>query len=123
MLVSEKIIEQEFNGKTMKESYLKCCKWISTNIIAINNSNHITYKMEKQDTGNWCNNKIKLTVYVSVDEDETYERNCNICKEVTGSFFMKQNKYMCETCKILPYRKRLMDKLNLIKEGLKGKIL
>lgn len=123
MLVSEKIIEKEFGGKTTKEAYLNCCKWISTNIIAINNSKNITYKVEKPERKDWNDNKVRLTVYVSTDESEVCERHCNICKEVTGSFFMKQNKYACETCKMIPYRKRLEDKIKLIKEGLKGKIL
>lgn len=122
MQVSEKILERCFEGKTTKEAYLKCCKWISTNIIAVNNSEHITYKIEKVRTEDF-EGKIKLTLYVVIDEEEIIERHCNICKEATGAFFMKQNKYMCETCRMIPYRKRIKEKIELVKEGLKGKIL
>lgn len=122
MLISEKIKEKEFEGKTTKEAYLNCCKWLSTNVIAINNSEHITYSIEKVNTGNWVK-KVKLTLYVTTDEGEIQERNCNICKEATGMFYLKQNKYVCEICRISPYRQRLKDKLKLIKEGLKGKAI
>lgn len=122
MLIAEKILEKDFQGKTTKEAYLNCCKWLSTNVIAVNNSKHITYRTEKVETDDWSR-IVRLTLYVTADEEEICERNCNICKEVTGSFFMTQNKYMCDVCKVPPYRKRLKDKLHLIKEGLKGKIL
>lgn len=121
MIVGTKIIEKEFQSRTTKQAYLDCCKWLSTNIIAVNNSNHLVYKMEKvQD--DWIS-KIRLTVYVMAEEQDIQERHCNICKEVTGSFFMKQNKYMCESCKMKPYRNRIREKLNIIKESLKGVIL
>lgn len=122
MLISEKVLEKEFKGRTTKEAYLNCCKWLSTNIIAVNNSKNITYKTEKINTDSWSK-IIRLTVYVTADEEEVHERHCNICKEVSGSFFMSKNKYMCEVCKMPPYRRRLKEKLNLIKEALKGKIL
>ena len=122
MLISEKILEKEFQGRTTKEAYLNCCKWLSTNIIAVNNSKNITYKIEKVNTDSWSKT-IRLTVYVTADEEEVHERNCNICKEVSGSFFMSQNKYMCEVCKVPPYRRRLKNKLESMKEALKGKIL
>ena len=122
MLISEKILEKEFQGRTTKEAYLNCCKWLSTNIIAVNNSKNITYKIEKVNTDSWSKT-IRLTAYVTADEEEVHERNCNICKEVSGSFFMAQNKYMCEVCKVPPYRRRLKNKLESMKEALKGKIL
>ena len=122
MLISEKVLEKEFQGRTTKEAYLNCCKWLSTNIIAVNNSKNITYKMEKINTDSWSKT-IRLTVYVTADEEEVHERNCNICKEVSGSLFMSKNKYMCEVCKMPPYRRRLKNKLELMKEALKGKIL
>lgn len=48
MIISEKILEKEFEGKNKKDAYLNCCKWLSTNIIAVNNSRFVTYKIEKK---------------------------------------------------------------------------
>lgn len=122
MLIAEKILEKEFRATTMKKAYLDCCKWVSTNILAVNNSQNIVYRIEKAKTEG-LEPKILLTAYATAEEGEIHERNCNICKEVSGSFFMAKNKYMCEVCKVPPYRKRLTDKLKLIKEGLKGKVI
>lgn len=122
MLISEKIITREFIARTQKDAYLKCCKWLSTNIIAKTNSKYITYRIEKAKLDDW-NKKIVLTVYVTADEEEIQVRHCEICKEVTGSFFMKQNKHMCDSCKMPPYRRRMKERLDLLKEGLKGVIL
>lgn len=122
MIIAEKVIEKEFESSTIKEAYLQCCKWVSTNIVAVNNSRNVMYQIEKTKKGMW-RGAVKLTVYVFTDEGEVQEHNCSICKEVTGSFFMKQNKYMCEVCKIIPYRVRMKEKLKTIKEGLKGIIV
>ena len=121
MYISEKIIEREFSGKNMKEAYLNCCKWVSTNIIAVNNSENITYSIQKKKTQDTY--VIVLKVYVFADEQETKEKHCEICKEVRHNLFMEENKHMCEGCKLNPYRKRLEEKLKLLKEGLKGTVL
>lgn len=121
MMVSEKIIEKQFSATTMKEAYMKACKWISSNILAVNNSQNITYQIRKEKSE--FEKKVTLLVYVTVDEGEVQQRHCEICKEMTGSFFMKQNKHMCESCKLLPYKRRIEEKFRIVKEGLKGKIL
>ena len=121
MIVSKKILEKDFIGKDKKEAYLKCCKWLSKNIIAKDNSEHFVYKIQKVEK-NGCVMAIRLLLYVSIEEEEARERNCNICREVSSSFFMKSNKYMCETCKLLPYIKRITEKLEGIEKAMKGKI-
>lgn len=123
MIVGEKLIERTFIGKDGKDAYLKACKWFSTAVISVNNSKNIVHSIEKIKTnGDYGCNKVKVTVYVITDETEMLNKHCEICKEVTGSFFMSDNKYKCYSCKIEPYRKRIMEKLKLIKGGLKIKI-
>lgn len=123
MIICEKIKEKEFIGGTTKEAYLNACKWLSTNVIAVNNSKNITYRFEKLDKTGIGTKKVKLVMYVYTDEEEIKIKHCDICKEVTGAFFMAQNKYMCETCKVQPYRERIKTKLKALKEGLKGSVL
>lgn len=121
MYISEKVLEQAFYGKDVKQSYLKCCKWVSTNILAVNNSENITYKIEKIKKDGLVYG-VSLTVFVTLDEEKIQEHNCDICREMSSSFFMQQNKYLCETCKMQPYRKRMREKLEAVKKGLKGKV-
>lgn len=123
MYASEQIKTLEFTGKTVKEAYLSCCKWLSTNVIAVNNSENITYKIEKLGFRKEGTYKVKLTLFITIDQDIVKDKNCEICKEVTGSFFLKQNKHMCESCRLLPYEKRVKDKIEIIKQSLKGKVL
>lgn len=122
LIAGTRIIEKNFQNRTTKKAYLECCKWLSTNIIAVNNSGHLAYRIEKvRDDSMLCT--VRLTVYVVEEEEKIQERHCDICREVTGSFFMKQNKYMCETCKMKPYRERVKKRLEALKESLKGVIL
>ena len=121
MNVSEKIFEKDFKAYKMKDAYLEACKWVSSNIIAKNNSNNITYKMEKKEGQNSIS-KIHLTIYVTIDEQEVLERNCSICKEFNDNYFSCQNKYLCEVCRMPPYRNRLKERLESIKAVVKEKI-
>ena len=123
MLVSEKILEKKFTGMNTKDAYLKACKWISTKIIATNNSENITYKIEKEQSKDLDSASVWVVVYITIDEQKVFETNCDICRETTGAFFMTQNKYQCYSCKINPYRKRIQNKINTIREAMKGKIL
>lgn len=120
MLISERLYEKVFESKDIKSAYLKCCKWVSTNILAVNNSNNITYRIEKVESRLWIG-KVKLTVYVSADEQEINDNNCKICRETHSLFYLSENKHKCESCKVIPYRKRMQDKLKLIAEGIKKK--
>lgn len=121
MQVSEKILEKEFEGKNQKDAYLKCCKWVASNILAVNNSHHITHKIEK--VGGSFSGKVKLTVYVTDNEDEIYEHNCEICREASSLFYLSGEKHKCESCKINPYRNRITKRLDLLKDGLKGRVI
>lgn len=121
MFVCEKIFEKTFVANKLKEAYLNACKWVSSNIIAINNFKNVTIKYEKETKK--AVNRIKVTGYVMCDEKEILERTCNICKECSSLFYLTENKNKCSSCAIEPYRKREQEKLKNIKEGLKGKIL
>ena len=116
MIVSEQIIEKQFGGKNLKEAYLNCCKWISSNIIAKTNCENITYKTFKHE------DKIILKVYVTADEEEIKERHCKICKEVSSMFYLSENKYKCESCKMIPYRERIKERIKSLEIVIGDKI-
>lgn len=120
MLVGEQIIKKEFIGKTKKAAYLKACKYVAQNIIGVNNCNNITYKIVKDEK---MVTKVVLYVYVMVDEQEIKKKNCDVCMEVNSLFYMKARKHQCESCKILPYRERIKQGIEAIKNGMKGSIL
>lgn len=121
MYVSTKIMEKEFASDSMKKTYLDACKWVSTTIIAKTNSENITYDFKKLETKNNIY-RMKVSVYVSIDEEEVLKRNCDICKEFNNNYFSSQNKYMCEVCRMPPYRNRVAERLKTIKKLTEEKI-
>lgn len=118
MLVCEEVYRKEFVAHKTKDAYLDACKWVSSNVIAVNNSEHITYKIVKQEYG-----KVLLILYATAEEQEIKEQHCGVCKEVNSHFYMKENVYMCYTCRMNPYRERMQNKLKKIIEGMKGRFL
>lgn len=120
MRVSEKLFEKTFQGKTTKEAFLTCCKWVSTNIIAVNNSQNITYDITKAK--NPLHHKVTLTVYITADESEIFRHTCEVCNETSGLFYLSGQKYKCDSCKINPYRDRMKSRLEALKDGMKGSI-
>lgn len=121
MQISEKIFEKEFEGKNQKDAYLKCCKWIASNVIAINNARNIMYHIEK--VGGTFSGKVKVIFYVYADETEVFDHTCEVCREASSLFYMSGEKHKCESCKINPYRNRLQERLKLLKDGMKGVVL
>jgi hypothetical protein len=118
MVICEKIYIKKFSGRTTKDAYLDACKWVSTNFIAVNNCEHILYKIEKEQR-----NEVKLIIYVAEEENEILKQNCEVCKEMNKHFYLKENAYMCYTCKINPYRERMKEKLKKIAESIKGRLI
>lgn len=121
MIVGEKLFERTFEGRTQKDAYLTCCKWVASNIIAINNCRHVTYSIEK--TEQRFPKKVKLTAYVSADEEQIRDHNCEVCQEVGGILYSTEAKYRCYSCKLEPYRRRMKERLEMLKDGMKGGIL
>ncbi len=121
MVIGEQIIKKEFVGKTKKAAYLKACKYVAQNVISVNNCKNILYKIVKDD--NKMSTKVFLYVYAVVDEQEIKQKNCDVCMEVNSLFYMKARKHQCESCKILPYRERIKQGIEAIKNGMKGSIL
>lgn len=121
MIIGEKIATKDFKAAKMKDAYLEACKWVSTNIVAKNNSNHITYRIIKTKQSA-LSNIVTAEIYLYVDEEEVHTRHCNICKELAKGLYMKENKFRCEVCKVNPYRERIQKQIEEIRAGIKGVI-
>lgn len=119
MFLCEKISERTFEGKTTKDAYLEACKWLSSNIIAMNNSEHVQYTFQK--LGNGLAKKIKLTLYVVIDEAEQFEHICKVCEEANNLFYVNGNRYKCYSCKAKIYREQMAEKLKGFKNIMREK--
>lgn len=118
MVVGEKIKEKEFKATTAKEAYLKCCKWVSTNILAANNSENIAYRIYKTPKVA----TVKLEVYIIVSEDKIQDQHCKICREVSSNLYLQSNKNQCCSCNLPAYLRRAQLKLDAVKDGIKRRV-
>lgn len=121
MLIGEKVFQKDFINTTTKGAYLDACKWVSTKVIAVNNSQHIVHKIEKVETDDKFEKKVRLTLYAVTDEEEINEQNCAVCRETNNLFYMKQDKHMCCSCRVNPYRERMKNKLKAIIVAMSGR--
>ena len=104
ILYSESIYNKSFTGDTMKQAYLKACKWLSTNVISkVELAQQTVYKIEKStDTVP----TVTITILVEISEEEIFERHCKICQEMSKSFFINEQTD-CKWCKVRAFDKRL----------------
>lgn len=101
---SENICNKTFVGDSMKDAYLKACKWLSTYIIANPELNNcLSYKFEKKSTTTLPT--IELILFYSINKDVLSSRHCAICKEVSQSFLMN-SEADCNNCKYQAFDKR-----------------
>ena len=115
MYVGEQLTKKEFTGKTTKDAFLKASKWIANHLVA-KDQEHICYRIEKAG-GQFGEKKVRVYFYVMEQEEGILEQNCKVCQEVNNHFYMKENRYMCYTCRVNPYRERIKGKLKKIAEG------
>lgn len=122
MLITLKILSKEFKvtNNDTKKAYLNVCKWIATKVIPVGDDN-IQYNIKKvidKQTGN-CS--FILDLYCSLEETKEKGKYCDICEERHTLFYLNSN-YECNTCKMLPYRKRMDEKLKIIRSNVKNKM-
>lgn len=122
MFIGDVFFTKIFEGYSYKDAYNKSVHWYADNVVR-RELNNVAMKIEKQSPKkNDDVRRVLLVLYVICDEGNEKERNCSICNEMSGHFYMQENKYKCHVCKIVPYRKRLYNRISELKKGV-SKIL
>lgn len=117
------VTTKKFSGKSMKDAYMKCCKWIATNIIADSKLSEICeYSIQKQTEN--AMPYIVLDIKVSINKEDADNKHCAICRETHNSFLFN-DKTNCDDCKLRAYHRReeglIQVKADYVKELLKAK--
>lgn len=117
---TKKIFSKSFQAKTMKDAYLKACKWIANNIMSNDKISKIcSYQIIKNGFNSESNSReCILDVYVNISEKEILEHHCAICKETHKSFFINEETN-CNYCKIAAFDRRLEEKIKIIESYVK----
>lgn len=123
-LYASKLYQKVFRGNKSKETYLKACGWIATKIVSNEKvNNNVVYTISKGYDSECGLFIYTITVFAKINEDEIVNRHCNICKELNGSFLMKEE-IKCDWCKLQAYLRReeqmLKEKKLFVKHEMLG---
>ena len=119
----ESVKVKKFKGENMKSAYMKCVKWIATNIIADDKLRDLcVYSIAKREEHG--EPLIVLDIQVALPKKDADEKHCAICRENHCSFLYNDN-IRCDDCKLKAYHRReeglLLPKLEFVKKLLKEK--
>lgn len=120
---SKEFFRKSFTADTMKDAYLKACKWYATNVISKDELQSVQVEFEKTYTEQQYPTVI-IHLYATLNEEELRERHCKICKEFHSLFYIN-SQFNCDKCEANAYQKRTNDmlqiKINYCKEVLSKK--
>ena len=113
-----KFYSKTFNGPTMKDAYLKACKWVATNILADDEiSKDVMWRIIKsKDLPT-----VELELYGMVNDSEHVSQFCRSCKQFHTLFYINQQQN-CNCCNMKAYRSQAEEKGRL-KKNYKRKLL
>ncbi len=107
-LFSMKFGKKSFTASTMKEAYLKACKWYATNILSKDELRDIQVEFEKDKQFP----TVTIHLYAMVNEREIFNQHCLCCKEMHHNFMINENTN-CNICAAAGYQNRLEQKTKI----------
>lgn len=110
----QEFFSKNFTGATMKDAYLKACKWYATAVLSKNELKDVLveYVKNKDDINQLPSVTVKL--YVHHGPKEIQEMHCKACAEVHKLYYL--NDVHCSNCNIQAYQKRVIESVQ-IKSG------
>lgn len=110
---SEELFTKDFIGDSIKDAYLKACKWYASNVMAKDELHGICVEYEK--VYDRQSPTITAHLYITMLEEEVRQNHCQICKEIHQSFFMNSTEN-CNNCNVSGYYRRLNQKISVKRE-------
>lgn len=102
---SEQFAQKTFDGTSVKDAYLKACKWYASNVIAVDQLHEVQVEYVKGI------NQVTIKLYAVLTESEVMEQHCQCCKEMHHSFFINEDT-ACNRCSAMAYQRRLERKIS-----------
>lgn len=94
ILYAQKYGEKTFYGLTVKEAYLKACKWYATCVILECKFKGALVEFQKNE--NKCS--VTAVLYTSIKKSEVDRLTCDCCLEVNRDLFLSGD-LSCDVCK------------------------
>ena len=120
-LYSQPFGRKVFKGASIKDAYMKACKWYASNVIAKDKLHNVQVEYIKDAKAN----TVTIVLYAVLSETDVKEQHCQCCKEMHHSFFVNEA-IECSRCSAAGYQRRLEQKLSVklsYYKELLGKIL
>lgn len=121
ILYSQPFGRKVFKGASIKDAYMKACKWYASNVIAKDKLHNVQVEYIKDAKAN----TVTIVLYAVLSETDVKEQHCQCCKEMHRSFFINEDTH-CDRCSAAGYQRRLEQKLSVklsYYKELLGKIL
>lgn len=111
---SQEFFKMEFIAETMKNAYMKACKWYATNVLSKAELHNVQVEFEKGHNEQQFPT-VTIHLFAVLDEETLREQHCKICRECHTLFYVNQN-MNCNRCDTKAYQKRTDDKLRVKSE-------
>lgn len=116
---SKEFYKKTFIGETMKDAYLKACKWYATNVMHKDELHNVQVEFEKLSGEQLPT--VVIHLFAVLSENELRDRFCKICRESHSMFYMNQT-VNCNKCEAKAYQTRTDDMLRVKLEYYRGLI-
>lgn len=116
---TDTVYQLSFSAKTMKDAYLKACKWYASNVLSKDELQDVQVEYIKDNKKQLPT--VTARLFVSIEEAEVKANHCAICKETHKSFFINENTN-CAWCQIAAFDRRIQQQLNNKRSYIKSKI-
>lgn len=108
ILYSQPFGRKVFKGASVKDAYMKACKWYASNIVAKDKLHDVQVEYIKDVKAN----TVTIVLYAVLSETDVKEQHCQRCKEMHHSFFINEATE-CSRCSAAGYQRRLEQKLGV----------
>lgn len=106
ILYSKQVAKKKFSGATVKDAYMKACKWYASNIIAKDDLHEIQVEFKKNNE----EKSVELIMYAVLSAEEVMQQHCTCCKEMHHAFFINEANN-CNVCNAGAYERRMQNKI------------
>lgn len=108
LFYSQRFGQKVFHGASVKDAYMKACRWYASNVIAKDKLHNVQVEYIKDEK----QNAVTIVLYAVLNEKETFEQHCACCREMHHSFFINEDT-ACNRCSAAGYQRRLEQRLSI----------
>ena len=114
---AEVVYQKDFTGATMKDAYLKACKWYASTVLSKDELSNLSVEYIKDEQYP----SVTARLFTMIEENEVRQHHCAICKEMHRHFFINEN-CNCSWCNSEAYHNRLHEQLKIKRAYVRSKL-